>query len=158
MRRLKARRSLRPSRPKSVPDQKRVGKQKVGVGLFFMLIASTPFVLSAWLIFEQRNPFPFFTYLVMSLVTFLAYARDKTKAIKNEWRTQESTLHLLELFGGWPGALITQKMIRHKNKKLSFQVTFWIIVSLHLAFWVDLMSFDSLLLKMVGYKTIPISS
>jgi uncharacterized membrane protein YsdA (DUF1294 family) len=114
----------------------------------YAIIALMPFVFSGWLIVEQRNIVPFFIYLVMSLVTFLAYARDKTKAINNEWRTKESTLHLLELLGGWPGALITQKMIRHKNKKLSFQVAFWMIASIHLAFWIDFIFFNSILLKL----------
>ncbi|WP_024297319.1 cold shock and DUF1294 domain-containing protein [Methylomicrobium lacus] len=141
---------LRPSPQKIVPRSQSAGKQKQGLGPFFILIALTPFVFSGWLIIEQHNPLPFFVYLVMSLVTFLAYARDKTKAIKSEWRTQESTLHLLELLGGWPGALITQKTIRHKNKKISFQITFWLIAALHLACWVDWLFFSSRLLKILG--------
>ena len=37
---------------------------------------------------------------------------------------QNKTLHWLEFLGGWPGALIAQRVIRHKNKKTSFQVDF----------------------------------
>jgi uncharacterized membrane protein YsdA (DUF1294 family)/cold shock CspA family protein len=104
---------------------------------FLLLIAATPFGFSAFLINQQLNFFPFFAYFIMSLVTFIIYARDKTMAHKNKWRTSERTLHLLELLGGWPGALITQRVIRHKNKKVSFQITFWIIVIIHLTIWLD---------------------
>ncbi|WP_340121505.1 cold shock and DUF1294 domain-containing protein [Methylobacter svalbardensis] len=107
-----------------------------------LFIAAIPFVFSALLIKSQHNFIPFFVYFVMSLITFIIYARDKTKAHKKEWRTQESTLHLLELLGGWPGALITQHVIRHKNKKTSFQVFFWIIVIIHIAIWIDVMFFN----------------
>ena len=124
---------------------KSAGKPKKKLGVLFILIALIPFVFSALLIKEQQNFALLFAYLVMSLVTFLAYAIDKTKAHKNQWRTQESTLHLLELLGGWPGALISQKVIRHKNKKLSFQVVFWLIVLLHLTVWIDYLFFKGAL-------------
>ena len=64
-------------------------------------------------------------YLVASVIAFFAYAIDKSAALNNRWRTQESTLHLFALFGGWPGALVAQRFIRHKSKKISFQAVFW---------------------------------
>ena len=70
-------------------------------------------------------------YLVASLFTFVMYAIDKSAARKGAWRTQESTLHLLSLAGGWPGALIAQQRLRHKTKKVSFRVMFWITVVLN---------------------------
>lgn len=72
-------------------------------------------------------------YLGASLVTFAAYAWDKSAAMNDRWRTQESTLHLLALVGGWPGALLAQRLIRHKSKKQSFLVVFWITVVLNCA-------------------------
>ncbi|WP_153605141.1 DUF1294 domain-containing protein, partial [Pseudomonas aeruginosa] len=46
-------------------------------------------------------------------------------------------LHLFELLGGWPGALVAQQVFRHKTRKLSFQLVFWGIVLLHQSFWLD---------------------
>ena len=74
-------------------------------------------------------------YGVASLVALAVYRWDKYRAEKQQWRVPESTLHVLEVFGGWPGALIAQRLFRHKNRKLSFQVTFWLIVLVHLAIW-----------------------
>ncbi|MBP9218190.1 MAG: cold shock and DUF1294 domain-containing protein [Sterolibacterium sp.] len=70
-------------------------------------------------------------YLIASLVAFLAYALDKSAALRNQWRTKESTLHLFALLGGWPGALAAQRLLRHKSAKASFQATFWVTVVLN---------------------------
>ena len=64
-------------------------------------------------------------YLVASVVTFITYAWDKNAAKGNHWRTQESTLHLFALVGGWPGALAAQRVFRHKSAKEEFQFAFW---------------------------------
>ena len=74
---------------------------------------------------------PLFTsviYVVLSLVTFLAYAKDKSAAQNGTWRVSEGTLHTLSLFSGWPGAIIAQQLFRHKTKKTSFRIPFWITV------------------------------
>lgn len=70
-------------------------------------------------------------YLVASVIAFFAYAFDKSAAVRNQWRTQESTLHLFALLGGWPGALAAQRLLRHKSAKASFQATFWVTVVLN---------------------------
>jgi len=70
-------------------------------------------------------------YFVVSLITLVVYALDKSAAKKGAWRTQESTLHLLSLAGGWPGALIAQHKLRHKSKKQSFRMVFWLTVTLN---------------------------
>ena len=78
-------------------------------------------------------------YGLMSVFGFLAIGRDKRRSIKGQWRTSERTLHLLELLGGWPGSLIAQQVLRHKTRKLSYQLTFWSIVALHGLVWADFM-------------------
>lgn len=72
----------------------------------------------------------------MSLLTIALYARDKRAAARGAWRTPESTLHLLALLDGWPGALVAQQWFRHKSRKASFQLAFWATVALNLcALW-----------------------
>lgn len=63
-------------------------------------------------------------YLGTSVIAFFAYAFDKSAAHKDQWRTRESTLHMFGLIGGWPGALIAQKVLRHKSRKPEFRTVF----------------------------------
>jgi uncharacterized membrane protein YsdA (DUF1294 family)/cold shock CspA family protein len=72
-------------------------------------------------------------YLVVSGITFITYALDKSAAIQGRWRISESKLHLLGLACGWPGALLAQQLLRHKTSKPSFVSTFWATVLLNLA-------------------------
>ena len=72
-------------------------------------------------------------YLAASLLSFIAYALDKSAAKRASWRTQESTLHLLDLAGGWPGALLAQQLLRHKSSKAKFRRMFWLTVLINLA-------------------------
>ena len=72
-------------------------------------------------------------YALLSAITVLVYRSDKGRAERGAWRTPEKTLHLLELAGGWPGALLAQWHYRHKTRKLSYQVVFWTMVALNLA-------------------------
>lgn len=76
-------------------------------------------------------------YLVVSLATFMAYALDKSAAKSGQWRTQESTLFLMGLAGGWPGAILAQRLLRHKSSKRDFQTFFWltVIVNSGALFW-----------------------
>ena len=73
-------------------------------------------------------------YCVMSLVTYVAYAIDKSAAQNGRWRTKESTLHLFALLGGWPGALLAQQTLRHKSRKEAFTFIYKITVFLNLCF------------------------
>jgi len=82
--------------------------------------------------FAGKLPFAvLWLYLISSAVAFLAYAFDKSAARNDQWRTQESTLHLFALVGGWPGSFVAQKLLRHKSRKQSFQIVFWTTVVLN---------------------------
>jgi uncharacterized membrane protein YsdA (DUF1294 family)/cold shock CspA family protein len=67
-------------------------------------------------------------YYGASIVTYGVYARDKTAAQNAGRRVPESTLHLMSLVGGWPGALIAQVLLRHKTRKTSFLIGYWLTV------------------------------
>lgn len=69
--------------------------------------------------------------LIFGVISFLAMLMDKRSAEKGEWRTPEWKLHFLELLGGFLGSFAAQRICRHKIKKISYQITFWIIVSVH---------------------------
>jgi len=82
---------------------------------------------------------PMALYALASLVTFLLYRHDKQRARDKGWRVPERVLHLGELLGGWPGALIAQQRFRHKTVKLSFRLVFFAIVALHQLLWLDVL-------------------
>jgi uncharacterized membrane protein YsdA (DUF1294 family)/cold shock CspA family protein len=95
-------------------------------GVFFVLMSVLVLVTSApWHIIAA--------YAVLSLVSFSAYALDKSAAQSGRWRTKEATLHLFDLLGGWPGGLLAQQRLRHKCSKGEFQVMFWLTVVLNCA-------------------------
>ncbi len=76
----------------------------------------------------------------ISGMTILVYRHDKIRAQKEGWRTPESTLHFLELLGGWPGAFLAQRLFWHKISKRSFQVEFWGIVVVYQAVCFDFLN------------------
>ena len=64
-------------------------------------------------------------YFLMSALSYFMYRSDKIAARSDAQRTPETSLHLVDLLGGWPGALIAQQQCRHKTAKRSFQIVFW---------------------------------
>ncbi|MGE4561088.1 MAG: DUF1294 domain-containing protein [Desulfobulbus sp.] len=85
-----------------------------------------------YLFWSDRIPIEIvYLYALMSLLTFLMYAKDKYAAQNGKWRTSESSLHTLSLFGGWPGAKLAQSFLRHKSNKLPFLFTYWVTAILN---------------------------
>lgn len=68
---------------------------------------------------------------VASLAAYALYGSDKGRAQRGGWRVPEKVLHLAELIGGWPGAWVAQRRLRHKCRKLEYQVVFWLIVGIY---------------------------
>ncbi|MEJ2609775.1 MAG: cold shock and DUF1294 domain-containing protein [Candidatus Thiodiazotropha sp.] len=108
------------------------GRKKRSYGFLSIAIAVLFLIIVATSVFLARIPLPILAlYMAASLLTFIIYALDKSAAKSGKWRTQERTLHLLSLAGGWPGALVAQQKLRHKTKKQSFRSVFWITVFLN---------------------------
>lgn len=86
---------------------------------------------------ENNQYLILWAYLALSLVTFGVYAFDKSASKNGRWRVSENSLHSLALLGGWPGAMIGQRVLRHKTVKQPFRFIFWltVIVNCAAAFW-----------------------
>jgi uncharacterized membrane protein YsdA (DUF1294 family) len=72
-------------------------------------------------------------YLLFGFISFFLYAKDKHASRTNSWRVTENTLHLISILGGWSGALLAQKYLRHKTKKKEFQIIFKLTIFLNLS-------------------------
>jgi uncharacterized membrane protein YsdA (DUF1294 family) len=95
------------------------------LAIVFMLFISGSF-------FIGNLPFSIFVlYWGGSIISFIVYRIDKSAAESGQWRIREGTLGFLALIGGWPGALVAQRLFHHKTNKKSFQFSFWIIVILN---------------------------
>ena len=88
----------------------------------------TPFVAKTFLLFLAIH------FILINIFTFLAYWKDKKAAVNGEWRIPEKDLHMLELLGGWSGALLGQKLLHHKNRKRSYQTVFWLVPLIQVGF------------------------
>jgi uncharacterized membrane protein YsdA (DUF1294 family)/cold shock CspA family protein len=114
---------LVPARARSVEPAKspRMQNALVVSGLFLVLITT----LAAAGALPLEVPA---AYVILSAVSFVAYALDKSAARRGARRTPEATLHLLALGGGWPGALLAQQALHHKTIKQPFRRLFWATV------------------------------
>ena len=93
------------------------------------LLSYLPIVLFAalYVIVEVQWHPPYWVlivYLGTSLLCILIYYMDKSAAVEGRWRVSESALLLLGLAGGWPGAIVAQRLLHHKTRKRSFQAAF----------------------------------
>lgn len=115
-------RSVRPARATRVST--RSASAQWGGATLFALPAF--FLLYGAVAFFWRVPVAVgMGYIGASVVCFFAYAADKSAAQRGHWRTPESTLLLLGLLCGWPGAVLAQQFLRHKSTKAAFRAAFW---------------------------------
>ena len=105
--------------------------------LVFAVLCALPMFGSVSLWLRGVSLIPLAAYGIVSVLAFFLYWSDKRKARADSWRTPENVLHAVELAGGWPGALLAQQVFRHKTRKVSYQLLFWLIVLLHEVFWFD---------------------
>lgn len=114
------------------PPAARSAPLRPGRGGTWMGLAALGVAVAAWL--AGKMPFAVAaTYFGASGLSFLLYLFDKAAARRGDRRTPEMTLHVVDLLGGWPGALVAQEQFRHKTTKRSFRVGFWFTVLANLA-------------------------
>ena len=115
-----------------VAEGRRTASCTAGPSRMPLLIAGSFLFFVAFSTLSKKLPLAVLgLYLIASAIAYITYAIDKSAARKNQWRTAESTLHCLALIGGWPGALLAQNRLRHKSRKMSFQLVFWTTVLLN---------------------------
>ena len=79
----------------------------------------------------------FITYLsyliIMSIVAFLLFRRDKRLALENEIRIKEKTLLGVTILGGAVGAFLGRLINHHKTNKLYFSIIIYLGMLLELS-------------------------
>lgn len=65
-------------------------------------------------------------YLIMSLIAYICYGRDKRLAKQRKWRIPEKVLLSVSFFGGAAGALAAMQVFRHKTKHWYFHAVGWL--------------------------------
>jgi uncharacterized membrane protein YsdA (DUF1294 family)/cold shock CspA family protein len=107
------------------------GRFGVPDGLVLLLLMAAPAV-AIYRVGETGGwQFAAVCWAGFSGMTYWAYALDKKNAQAGAAREPEKMLHLMESIGGWPGAFVAQRRLRHKSTKLGYQFVFWSIVALH---------------------------
>jgi uncharacterized membrane protein YsdA (DUF1294 family)/cold shock CspA family protein len=112
--------------PNTAPSTRQIPRPGIVVPIAFamsFLIALAGLAAVGWLEMTWLA-----LYYGGSIITYGCYSRDKMAAQNLGRRIPESTLHLMSLVGGWPGALIAQVLLRHKTRKPSFLVGYWFTV------------------------------
>lgn len=120
----------------SKPDVSKPVVRSTPMALEVFLLSLLPVLGSVHWVITIGNPVPLILYPLMSWLTYALYAEDKFRAKqKPRRRITEKTLHLCELTGGWIGAFIAQRRLRHKSSKVAYQTTFRAIILVHQIFW-----------------------
>lgn len=90
--------------------------------------------LGAFLFFTTMELKAIILYLlVINIITFIAYARDKHLAKKaNARRIPEKNLILLAVIGGSIGALLAMRILRHKTLHKKFYIGIPVILALQI--------------------------
>jgi len=85
------------------------------IGAILWLLLTTSLLVLAFVRDNVKVSAFFAIYLLLtvtcSVVAFILYGIDKRRAIKDQPRISERTLHVLSLLGGWPGCLSGRSIV-----------------------------------------------
>lgn len=73
--------------------------------------------------------------ITVSTLTYLVHAVDKQAQYTGGVQFPNVAFYLLNLCGGWPGALFAQSVMHHKYTDFSFRFMFWACTILNVAFY-----------------------
>ncbi len=117
--------------------------QHLGLSLLLLAVLCVLPVMGGLQLFLQSGiVWVLAAYPLASLISFAQYWQDKSSVQASRWRTPEKAPHLLELLGGWSGALVAQQCFRHMTRKLSYQLVVWLIIAAHQLVWIDWLLLD----------------
>ena len=71
-------------------------------------------------------------YIIINVITFIAFVVDKWKAKANAWRIPEAQLLGLCFIGGAFGGYAAMQLVRHKTRHFKFTIGVPIMCLLHL--------------------------
>ena len=81
-----------------------------------------------------------FVYLILiNLIEYFAFDKDKDAAISGQWRVPEKALLMLAMCGGTIGAIVGQQTLRHKTQKQPFKLILYSIAAFQIIFLLSLM-------------------
>ncbi len=72
-------------------------------------------------------------FAMMSLITYILYAIDKSKARNGKWRIKESVLLFFSVAFGSLGGILAMQLLRHKTQHWYFVFINWGALMLHIA-------------------------
>jgi uncharacterized membrane protein YsdA (DUF1294 family) len=102
------------------------GPATVVAALFFALLV-------ALLVLGRLPALLLAVYGLLSGVAVAMYRADKSAATAGRRRTRESSLHTVDVLGGWPGGLVARHLFRHKTLKQPFRTVYWCTVIVNCA-------------------------
>ena len=102
-----------------------------GASLAGLWLLAAAAALVGWRYLHAATALFLVVSLLLSAVTWACFLYDKRQATLQSHRIRESTLHALTLLGGWAGAFLAQRWLRHKSQEVMFQLTAWCGLVLH---------------------------
>tara|TARA_Y100001956_G_C4119404_1_gene186588 strand:+ start:565 stop:1170 length:606 start_codon:yes stop_codon:yes gene_type:complete len=80
-------------------------------------------------------PIALVTAITFSTITYLVYAVDKQAQHTGGVQIPNIAFYVLNLCGGWPGALFAQSIMHHKYTNLDFRLLFWLSTLINVGFY-----------------------